>query len=37
MIAVCAVSAMVFVPAWIATFRPRFIVREADPGLEVQK
>ncbi|CAA7625553.1 Multidrug efflux transporter [Candidatus Terasakiella magnetica] len=31
MIVVCAVSAMVFVPAWIATFRPRFIVREADP------
>lgn len=31
MIAVCAVSAMVFVPAWIATFRPRFITREADP------
>jgi len=31
MIAVCAASAMVFVPAWIATFRPRFIVREADP------
>jgi uncharacterized protein len=30
MIAVCAVSALVFVPAWIATFRPRFIVREAD-------
>ncbi|MGE5548554.1 MAG: efflux RND transporter permease subunit [Solirubrobacterales bacterium] len=31
MIAVCAISAMVFVPAWIATFRPRFITREADP------
>jgi predicted RND superfamily exporter protein len=28
MIFVCAVSAMVFVPAWIAAFRPRFIVRE---------
>lgn len=34
MIAVCAVSAMVFVPAWIATFRPRFITREADPVAE---
>lgn len=33
MIAVCAVTAMVFVPAWIATFRPRFIVREADPDI----
>jgi uncharacterized protein len=31
MIFVCAISALVFVPAWIATFRPRFIVREADP------
>lgn len=35
MIAVCAISAMVFVPAWIAAFRPSFIVREADAGLEV--
>lgn len=34
MIAACAVSAMVFVPAWIATFRPRFITREADPALQ---
>jgi hypothetical protein len=31
MIAVCALSAMVFVPAWIATFRPSYIVRRADP------
>ena len=30
MIAVCAFTALVFVPAWIAAFRPRFIVREAD-------
>ncbi|WP_096704296.1 MMPL family transporter [Magnetospirillum sp. 15-1] len=30
MIVVCAVSAMVFVPAWIAAFRPKFITREAD-------
>jgi len=34
MIAVCAVTAMVFVPAWIAAFRPRFIVREADPEIQ---
>lgn len=31
MITVCAVSAMIFVPAWIAMLRPRFIVGEADP------
>jgi predicted RND superfamily exporter protein len=37
MIAVCAISAMVFVPAWIAAFRPSFIVREADPGLEIKE
>ena len=37
MIAVCAVTAMVFVPAWIATFRPRFIVREADPEIQAQE
>jgi predicted RND superfamily exporter protein len=30
MIFVCAVSAMVFVPAWIAAFRPAFIVKEED-------
>lgn len=36
MIAVCAISALVFVPAWIATFRPSFIVREADPELSGQ-
>jgi predicted RND superfamily exporter protein len=35
MIFVCAISAMVFVPAWIATFRPSFIVREADPDKQV--
>ncbi len=34
MIVVCAVTAMVFVPAWIAAFRPRFIVREADPEIQ---
>jgi predicted RND superfamily exporter protein len=33
MIVVCAVSAMVFVPAWIAAFRPKFITREADPAV----
>lgn len=37
MIAVCAVSALVFVPAWIATFRPRFIVREADREIQQQE
>jgi predicted RND superfamily exporter protein len=31
MIGVCAVSALVFVPAWIAVLRPAFIVGEADP------
>ena len=33
MIAVCATSALVFVPAWIAAFQPRFIVREVDREL----
>jgi predicted RND superfamily exporter protein len=34
MIAVNAVAAMVFVPAWIAVFKPKFIVREADPSVQ---
>ncbi len=33
MIALCAISALLFVPAWIATFRPRFIVREVAPAV----
>ena len=37
MILVCAVTAMVFVPAWIATFRPRFIVREADAEIQARE
>lgn len=37
MIAVCALSALIFVPAWIATFRPRFIVREVDRELQQQE
>ena len=37
MIAVCAFSAMVLVPAAIATFRPRFIVREADPEVQARE
>lgn len=37
MIFVCAVSALVFVPAWIAAFRPKFIVREADSDVVEQE
>jgi len=36
MIALCAFSALVFVPAWIAAFRPRFILRQADPAVETK-
>ena len=37
MIAVCAFSAMVFVPAAIAAFRPKFIIREADPEIQARE